>query len=504
MEKCQRCSKNEIKLQCFNCPLINRICSLCDKIIHNNTLKMDHVRVPIDNITINLKDNQIFESKKEPNKEMIYIEQNSQEESKEQKYLDNNKINNYSTIIKTNNNSEISDNFNININNNVNTNDLSTLNQSKNLEAEDHKTIENNYKTYNKTKFYLGRNKNKQTKLHQQITFSKDNLDNNNKIFEESKENKENNILNSVFNKKLLIADNYSKEYINEIKKIFKKEKDELVYKNKILEDSITKLKIEFNEHVAYLTKELESNQSTNDLNIKLITEKYQNQINEMQKQNEIEISTLKEEIFNTQNDKDELNNSFIGEITQKNQIIQNLQKENEQLKNELNLKNSEIEKLHKSFDELTLQYETEFEENKNNLGKEFQEKMTQIIQTFEASKNDLIESIDNRETEIKDILEIKNNEINNLYINLQNLKDELNCHKINLIKIRDERNYLLKENEIIKNKLFQNDCNEKIQINENNNLKKENEDLYQQIDKLKIELSKYDVMIYGKPRTKF
>ena len=83
-------------------------------------------------------------------------------------------------------------------------------------------------------------------------------------------------------------------------------------------------------------------------------------------------------------------------------------------------------------------------------------------------------------------------------------MQDELNCHKINLIKIRDERNYLLKENEIIKKKLFQNECNEKIQFNENNNLKRENDDLYQQIDKLKIELSKYDMMIYGKPRTKF
>ena len=59
---------------------------------------------------------------------------------------------------------------------------------------------------------------------------------------------------------------------------------------------------------MANLTKELESNQSNNDLNLKLIAENYQNKINEMKKQNEIEISTLKEEIFNTQNDKDELN----------------------------------------------------------------------------------------------------------------------------------------------------------------------------------------------------
>ena len=500
MEKCQRCTKNPITLQCFNCPIINRICSLCDKIIHNTTLKIDHVRVPIENVTLNLKENALFENKEEPNK-MILIEQNPQEESKEQEnFYSNKRIKNCSEIMKNNNsNSDIMDNYN-NIIYNANTNDLSTLNQSKNLEEN---TIENNSKKYSHTKFYLLRNKTKPTQYEQKISLTENKLNNDintNKNIEENKDN----ILNSVFNKKLLIADKYSKEYINEIKKIFKKEKDELEYKNKILENSIKKLKIEFNEHVAYLTKELESKQSNNDLNIKLISENYQNKIDEINKNNEIEISSLKEEIFNTQNDKNELNNSFIEEITQKNQIIQNLQKENEELKNELNIKNNEIEKLHKSFDELTLQYETKFSESKKDLTQDFQNKMAQIIDKFESSKNALIESIDNREAEIKQILEIKNNEIKELYLNIQQLNEELNCHKINLIKIRDERNYLLKENEAIKNNFYQKECDERIQINEINNLKKENDVLYKQVDKLKIELSKLDVMIYGKVRNKF
>ena len=217
-----------------------------------------------------------------------------------------------------------------------------------------------------------------------------------------------------------------------------------------------------------------------------------------------MEICSLKEEISNTKNDKKELNNSFIGEITQKNQIIEKLQKENEELKNELNIKNEEIQKLHKSFDDLTLEYETKFEEQKNLLMKDCQEKIEDIISKFESAKDSLIESIDTREIEIKEILEIKNEEIKKLNYDLKNLNEELNCHKINLIKIRDEKNLLSKENELLKNKTFQNECNGKIQISEINNLKKENEDLYQQIDKLKIELSKYDMMIYGKPRTKF
>ena len=173
MEKCQRCSKNPITLQCFNCPLINRICSLCDKIIHNTTLKIDHVRVPIENVTLNLKDNQTFENKEEPNNKMIFIEQNLQEESKEQENLDfNKKIKNCSTIVKNNNNSEILDNLGIDVNNMANTNDLSTLNQSKNM---DDKTIENNSQKYRNTKFYLLKNRAKTPKGNQQIYFTNDN-----------------------------------------------------------------------------------------------------------------------------------------------------------------------------------------------------------------------------------------------------------------------------------------------------------------------------------------
>ena len=487
MEKCQRCSKKPITLQCFNCPIINRICSLCDKIIHNTQIKIDHVRVPIENVTLNLKDNTINSNKEEPNNnKMILIENNSQEESKEDENFNNERIKNFSTILPMKNSSEIIDNINTNIQNNINTNDLSTLNQSKNMED---KTIENNNtKKYRNTKYYL-------LKGHKSF----------NDIQQDSSLNEnEEKIKKSVINKKLLNADNYSKEYINEIKKIFKKEKEELEYKNKILENSITKLKIEFNDHVAYLTKELETNQSTNDLNIKLITNNYKNKIDEMKKNNEMEICSLKEEINNTKNDKTELNNSFIEEINHKNQIIQNLQKENEELKNELNLKKEEIEKLHKSFDELTLQYETKFEEQKNLLMKDCQDKIEAIIKKFESAKDALIESIDTREIEIKEILDIKNNEIKKLNVDLKNLKEELNCHKINLIKIRDDKNILLKENEFLKNKTFKNECDGKMQISEINNLKKENDDLYQQIDKLKIELSKLDMLIYGKVRNKF
>ena len=514
-EKCQRCLKNEISLQCLHCPTINKICSLCDKKIHNSTSKINHTRIPKENITINIKENIFPENNREPNenhilnknKDIKIIENNQKQiEDDDNNYMNYNNIKNISSIMKNNNSSVIIDN---NILNN-NTYDISTVNQSMNNNNINECLLDK----YNKTAYFLNNNQNQSPKDIQQVSFSNENKNINNYKYIEKNDfgaqNKEKinnnsyNISNSVFNKKLLIADNYSKEYINEIKKIFKKEKEQLEYKNKVLEMSINRLKIEFNEQISYLTNELKNNQSNNIINIQAIKENYQNKIDEIKKNNEIEVCSLKEEIFNFENDKKELNNSYLVEINEKKILIQNLENENEQLKNELNLKNNEIEKLKNSFEEITLQYENKYEDDKKQIINDYEQKIEKIVESVENSKNSLINLIDKREKDIKEVLEQKNEEIKILNIDINKLKDELNCHKTNLIRIRDEKNRLLKENQIIKNRNFQNECNEQVQISEINNLKKENEDLYQQIDKLKIELSKLDKMIYGKVRTNF
>ena len=477
MDKCQRCSKKEVSLKCLHCPTINRICNICDKEIHNTSLKINHNRIPIENITINMNENVSFENKKEPNenlvsnshinKDVILIENNHQEEQEDDNI---NYSKDCSAILKNNNTSETMDNMILNLNNY--TNDISTINQSVNNNIN-----ENLPKKYSSTTYYLNKYKNKSPKNieHQTYGYSNRNLinksndnysynnnsnnNNNNFLLENSNNSSINNVSNlksnSVFNKKLLLADNYSKEYINEIKKIFKKEKDELEYKNKILESSINRLKIEFNERVAYLTKELENSQSNNLLNIKALKDNYEDKIDEIKKNNEMEVSSLKEEIINFQNDKNQLNDSFLGEINAKNIVIQNLQKENQNLKNELNIKNNEIEKLKNSFEELTYQYENKYEDDKKQIINDYEQKIKEIVEKVENSKNSLISMVDKREMDIKEILEQKNNEIQSLNMNINRLKDELNCHKTNLIKIRDEKNNLLKENQFIKNMNF-------------------------------------------------
>ena len=491
MNKCQRCLKNDISLQCLHCPTINKLCSLCDKKIHNIVSKANHTRLPKENITISLNDNLSFENRKEPNEQkfndIIFIEDNQKIEDNEETDNFNSYNNSKSIILNPNNSSK--DNFT----------SLNKVNENIN----DDKTIPDKY---NNSQFYLNRNRSQSSKNIHQISFSKDNNDNN-LIFQNSQKfhrNLSNQTYNTLYTSKLLSAENYSKEYINELKKIFKKEKDELIYKNKALENSINRLKIEFNEQISQLTKELEILKSNNIINIKVLKDNYQKKIDEMTKFDKNEISSLKEKILSFKNDNEIMNNSYYKEINEKNKIIENLKKENEKIINKINIKDEEIKKLKNSFEEISIQYENKFNDNKNQIINEYEQKIKDIVDSVEKSKDNLINLIDKRELNIKNVLENKNNEIQKLNTDINKLKEELKCHKVNLIRIKNINNNLSEENQIMKNRLFQNECNGERQCNEINRLKGENENLYEQVDNLKIELSKLDKIVYGRIRTKF
>ena len=111
------------------------------------------------------------------------------------------------------------------------------------------------------------------------ISSSKNENFNNERSINENNNNNENNIsttlksnnkeikkCSSAFESNLLLADNYSKDYVKEIKKIYKKEKDELEFKNKKLQNSLDKLKINFTDQINELTNQLENTQKNNKI----------------------------------------------------------------------------------------------------------------------------------------------------------------------------------------------------------------------------------------------
>ena len=122
-------------------------------------------------------------------------------------------------------------------------------------------------------------------------------------------------------------------------------------------------------------------------------------------------------------------------------------------------------------------------------------------VEDVEETKDKLIKLIDNREIDIKNIVDSNKMQIQNLNEEITKLKEEIECHKVNLLKVRDERDYL--QTQI--NSLKQNEnayiCDNQMQINEINRLADDNKRLNEENDQLKIQLSKLDKLIYGKIR---
>ena len=324
---------------------------------------------------------------------------------------------------------------------------------------------------------------------------------NNNNINDLDSKNKNNiNIINKIssFNSNLLIKEKYSKEYVNEIKKVFRKEKELLEYKNKTLQYSLDKIKLEFTNQINNITKELEEIQNTNIININTLKENYEKQISEIKSFNESEIKGYLNNINQLKNELNNLKENYNKEIKEKNIEIKELKNENERLNQELNNKNEELIKIKNSFEIITKQYEKEFSEEKNKIINEYELKIEEIVKNVENNKNNLVDLIEQREFDMKNILDEKNSEIFKLTEINKKMKEELESHKMNLVNIKNNKENLYKENQKLKNEIHKLDCDTQLQINEILRIQQENQSLYEENNKLKIELNKLDNIIYS------
>ena len=447
MENCQRCLKNKSSFQCTECPSFNTLCTRCDKIIHNIANKQNHRRILLGQLPV-LSNKEI---KDDINKNLINSEFN-------QIPLSNIDIENDMMNQSKQNNSLYIEQNNIN--------NINNIDYSKNINEE---ILNNDEK--------------------------KEIINNTAKKKETSKD-----IINqvSIFNSNLLIKDNYSKEYVNEIKKVFRKEKEFLEYKNKSLQYSLDKIKLEFSDQINNISKELEDIQNNNIININALKENYQNQISSLKSSHENEINTLQNTITQLNNELNNLKENYTQEIKEKNNLIKDLKNENERLNFEIKNKNEELIKAQNSFEIMSKQYEKEFSEEKSKIINDYEIKIEEIVKSVESTKNNLMNLIEQREFDMKNILDEKNTEIFKLNELNKKMKAELESHKINLINIKSNKENLYKENQKLKNEIHKLDCDTQLQVNEIMRIQQENQTLYEENNKLKIELNKLDNIIYS------
>ena len=383
---CERCKNNKSTLFCEECKPFHYFCNQCDTSVHDLPSRINHRRTAIDSYQ-NSSGMQIQKTKDINSENLVknlFFTPKNLQHNNSQSLNYNNNINNSKNNIKNNYQNDI-------LNSNLNgTFSIKTPNQS----------VLNHSYTY--TYIY---NKNGNA-----VGIGADEC------------------------KKV-----YSKDYVNELKIMHDKEKEQLIYKITTLENTINRIKSSLNEQIA---------------NIKftqVTTEKeYNDKIEQIKKEYELKIDNLEKE--KEYKDKEILN--LNGQILEQKKINENISCSYEELKNDYNNLQNEHKLINKEYNIL---------ENKSkNENENINQKLVETIKSYEQFKEktniDMQKLINENEKKINDIIQQKDLEIKEIELNnkenskkeLDNLTSFLTEKYEAIIKDISNENNILKPDNII------------------------------------------------------
>ena len=304
MDKCERCQNKDATLQCMNCCSFRRLCQSCDSFIHSLPTKKNHTRLLINSIYSGEQTRVPSQYISNENTERIYNDQRE------------NCCNDHEKFLFTQQKNNPFDNQNQNLSNsNLNNRPESLLNNNSNYNPCDNQNqILNNFSNSD--------NQILNNELPENIKIDKINIP-----CQPLKNTFSTQPNSTVLNSKLFFADTYTKDYVNELRNVFRKEKEELEFKNKTLQNNLDSLKYKFSEQMNDLTKQLEDIQRNNNTTLENLKNNYEQKLIQLNNEHQIEVDSLKHDIESLEEKGNELNNQYQKDINEKQEIISNLMK---------------------------------------------------------------------------------------------------------------------------------------------------------------------------------
>ena len=310
-----------------------------------------------------------------------------------------------------------------------------------------------------------------------------------------------------------LINGYYSKQYVNELKSMFDKEKEELLHKNQALSNNLERLKNTFNDQIYLLQKEL-SDAKTKSINeVGRITEEYEQTIFHMRevfKEKEDKLKEVNKRLIQENNQvQSKLEHSMTQanasteENTKKiNDLENSLEKKSKELQETSNFLKKQIEEQKRNFnrdiDGLVDRYENTIQRMNNDFEKELNSKFNQLERCNDKI-NELENIIEKNQRIYDDSLLDKNGVIEQLKadkFNIQRENDSMKITKNNLsLKIESlEKSDAAMKNDInLKGRDMEYIQSELNSLkSENSNLKLQNNSSLNEISKLKQIIENY------------
>jgi len=295
------------------------------------------------------------------------------------------------------------------------------------------------------------------------------------------------------------VQSSYSREYVNELRSIFLREKNELLFKNSTMQNTLDKLKNNFAEQIAQMTNQIEETNKKHQFSLKSLEENidsyYKTVILEKETQIEEQNQKIGSLLESNKSLSERLNAAEIAydDLSSKKASMEDF------LNSQLKHKDEELRNLRRDFSEKENVYSSEIESHGNYVARNYEENMNGLVKGFDEVKAKLNQELNNKEAEIVRLSAIVKEADDKYKKTILDLEEEVTCHKQNIMCYRDRRIEL--ENELKNYKdLLDNVKREiKMKCNEVKVLESNSEALAKDNDDLRIQITKLDKLVYGK-----
>lgn len=322
----------------------------------------------------------------------------------------------------------------------------------------------------------------------------------------------ENNLLNSkasdlniskenYFKMNTNIQNNYSRDYVNELKSLFLKEKNELLFKNNLIQNTLDKLKNSFSEQIQQMTYQIEESEKKHEFSLKALEDNIESYYRTIILEKDSLIEELNVKISNILESNKCLSEKLnIVEIAYEDKTSK-IDKIEFNYREKLDEKCREILTLENQLKEKEIFYNEKIKAEKNYVLDEYEKKLNDLCNSFDLEKNESNRIIQNLYEENQQLKESLSQIDQDYQSKIDELNEEIQCHKQNLVVYRERRIELENEKNNLKELLDNSKKEIKLITSEMKLLEENNYALIKDNDDLNIQLGKLGKIVYGKSK---
>ena len=294
----------------------------------------------------------------------------------------------------------------------------------------------------------------------------------------------------------------YSRDYLNELKSMYNKDKIDLECQGSSLRSNLEKIRLNFGEQLKSLSSQIEEFEFTHANASKSLEEKYREKYQNIIYDKENMISSLNDAVSTLQKQNEMLHTELKTQNEENHQKIIEYERHIQQLQNEIIKKEEENYILKSQMDNIVSHNQNILQSESTRLMTQYENKIHQILNDADLNREQLLKIITERENDIKNLVNSNRQQSEELIVTVKRLKEENEKINYQLQNAIEEREQIEKNLAMIKQDHGQ--LIQETQKKENfvNKIDDTNKKLSEENKELKEKVKKLEAIIYGKIKT--